>query len=70
MQQVYYHAGVGNRGGVDPENPRRSDRHGLKQIIREAYEHVVWRYESGDELYFWVCNQSLPCLCPVTREIV
>jgi hypothetical protein len=38
VQQVYHHAGVGNGGGVDPENPRRSDTHGLKQIIREAYE--------------------------------
>jgi hypothetical protein len=32
-------------------------------------KHVVWRYESGDELYFWACNRSLPCLCPVAREI-
>jgi len=51
VQEVYYHSGVGAEGDLLRRLLGGAIGLGLKAIIKEAYEHIVQRYQEGDELY-------------------
>ena len=51
-QIVYYHDGVGTRGGLD-RLTGGAFGHGLAANVREMYRFILYNHEAGDELFFF-----------------
>jgi len=51
-QIVYYHKGVGTKGGIDKWTGGAFG-HGVARNVRSIYRFIVFNYTPGDELYFF-----------------
>jgi uncharacterized protein (DUF2235 family) len=56
-QIVFYHHGVGTSGGLDKLTGGAFGR-GIEANIRELYRFILYNYEQGDELFFFVFSRG------------
>src|SRR5262249_12173668 len=53
LQEVFYHDGVGNDGGIVERLLGGAIGLGLKKIVRACYEFIVNKFNPGDEIYIF-----------------
>src|SRR5262244_1953793 len=53
LQEVFYHDGVGNDGGIVERLLGGAIGLGLKKIVQACYEFIVNKFNPGDEIYIF-----------------